>query len=131
VEYHPPQIKLSKPHKRVFPINPSRLKAFSAPTNDKLLEKEYTHATPRNLLYSSFDGDGQHPTQKPVKLLEFLILTYTQTGGTVLDSCMGSGSTGVACLRTGRNFIGIEKDGHYFSVAKKRLEQPYTLPMIT
>lgn len=131
MEYHPPLIKLSKPYKRDFRNNPTRLKVFSAPTADRLPEKEYTHATPRNLIYSSFDGDGQHPTQKPVKLLEFLILTYTQAGGTVLDSCMGSGSTGVACLRTGRNFVGIEKDVHYFEVAKARLEQPYTLPLIT
>lgn len=88
-------------------------------------------AYPRSVLYHQKELDTLHPTQKPVKLLEFLILTYTQAGETVLDSCMGSGSTGAACLNTGRNFIGIEKDEHYFSVAKRRLEQPYTLPMIT
>lgn len=63
-----------------------------------------------------------HPTQKPVELLEYMIRTYTEEGETVLDNCMGSGSTGVACLHTGRNFIGIEKDEHYFQVAKKRIE---------
>ena len=63
-----------------------------------------------------------HPTQKPVKLLEYLIKTYTAEGDTVLDFCMGSGSTGIACLNTNRNFIGIELDDHYFEVAKERIE---------
>lgn len=64
---------------------------------------------------------GLHPTQKPVPLLEYLIRTYTLEGETVLDNCMGSGSTGVACLNTGRNFIGIEKDCKYFELAKERI----------
>ena len=63
-----------------------------------------------------------HPTQKPVALCEYLIKTYTDNGMTVLDNCMGSGSTGVACLNTGRKFIGIEKDEQYFEVAKERIE---------
>lgn len=63
-----------------------------------------------------------HPTQKPVALCEYLIKTYTDNGMTVLDNCMGSGSTGVACLNTGRKFIGIEKDKQYFEVAKERIE---------
>lgn len=63
-----------------------------------------------------------HPTQKPVKLLEYLIRTYTNEGETVLDNCMGSGSTGAACVKTGRHFVGIEKDTQYFSVAKERIE---------
>lgn len=63
-----------------------------------------------------------HPTQKPVALLEYLIKTYTLEGETVLDNCMGSGSTGVACINTNRNFIGIEKDDKYFDIAKKRIE---------
>ena len=64
-----------------------------------------------------------HPTQKPVALLEYLIKTYTQEEETVLDFTMGSGSTGVACLNTNRNFIGIEKDDKYFEIAKNRIEQ--------
>lgn len=63
-----------------------------------------------------------HPTQKPVPLLEYLIKTYTNEGETVLDNCMGSGSTGVACINTDRNFIGIEKDEKYFGIAKDRIE---------
>jgi len=65
----------------------------------------------------------QHPTQKPVPLLEYLIKTYTNEGDTVLDNCMGSGSTGVACINANRNFIGIELDENYFNIAKKRIEE--------
>ena len=64
-----------------------------------------------------------HRTQKSVELLEWLINTYTNEGETVLDNCMGSGSTGVACVNTNRNFIGYELDEHYFQIAKERLEQ--------
>lgn len=64
-----------------------------------------------------------HPTQKPVELLEYLIRTFTNEGDTVLDNTMGSGSTGVACVNTNRNFIGIEKDTNYFEIAKKRIEE--------
>ena len=64
---------------------------------------------------------GLHPTQKPVPLLEYLIKTYTNEGETVLDNCMGSGSTGVACVNTNRNFIGIELDENYFNIAKERI----------
>ena len=63
-----------------------------------------------------------HPTQKPVALLEYLIRTYTNEGETVLDFTMGSGSTGVACVNTGRKFIGIELDKGYFDIAKERIE---------
>ena len=64
-----------------------------------------------------------HPTQKPVELLEYLIKTYTNDGETVLDNCMGSGSTGVACVNTNRHFIGIELDEGYFNIARKRIEE--------
>ena len=64
---------------------------------------------------------GLHPTQKPVAMMEYLIRTYTNEGETVLDNCMGSGTTGVACVNTGRNFIGIEKDPKYFEIAEKRI----------
>jgi len=64
---------------------------------------------------------GLHPTQKPVALMEYLIKTYTNEGDTVLDNAMGSGSTGVACKNTNRNFIGIEKDENYFKIAEQRI----------
>lgn len=69
-------------------------------------------------------SEGQsHPTQKPVALLEYLIKTYTDEGQLVLDNTMGSGSTGVACVNTNRDFIGIELNEEYFKVAEKRIEQ--------
>ncbi len=64
---------------------------------------------------------GLHPTQKPVPLMEYLIKTYTNEGDVVLDSTMGSGTTGVACLNTSRKFIGIEKDPIYFQKAQERI----------
>lgn len=67
-----------------------------------------------------------HPTQKPVSLLEYLIKTYTNEGDTVLDNCMGSGSTGVACVHTSRKFIGIELEETYFNIAKNRIEEAET-----
>ena len=67
------------------------------------------------------EGKVYHPTQKPVSLLEYLIKTYTNEGETVLDNTMGSGSTGEACLRTNRNFIGIEQDDKYFDIAYNRI----------
>ena len=63
-----------------------------------------------------------HPTQKPIKLMERIVSLFTNEGDTVLDFCMGSGSTGVACKNLNRNFIGIEKDLNYFNIAKERLD---------
>lgn len=66
-----------------------------------------------------------HPTQKPVALMEYLIRTYTNPGDVVLDNCMGSGTTGVACANTGRRFIGMERDPNYFDIACDRVEKAY------
>jgi site-specific DNA-methyltransferase (adenine-specific) len=68
-----------------------------------------------------------HPTQKPVALMEYLIRTYTNEGMTVIDNCMGSGTTGIACVNTGRNFIGIEMDEKYFEIAQKRIQSAIDL----
>lgn len=67
------------------------------------------------------DSYIKHPTSKPVPLLEYLIKTYSNPGDTILDNCMGSGSTGVACLNTGRDFIGMELDPGFFEIAKERI----------
>jgi len=75
---------------------------------------------PRSVLSFGIE-EGLHPTQKPVALMEYLIKTYTNEGDTVLDFTMGSGTTGVACHNTGRNFIGIELDSGYFKVAQDRI----------
>lgn len=76
-----------------------------------------------NVLEYAKDGGGYHPTQKPVKLLEDLIQTFSNDGDTVLDFTMGSGSTGVACVNTGRRFIGMELDPGYFEIAKERIDR--------
>lgn len=76
---------------------------------------------PKSILKIGYDKEKLHPTQKPVELMEYLIKTYTNEGMTVFDATMGSGSTGVACKNTNRNFIGIEKDDKYFEIAEKRI----------
>lgn len=77
---------------------------------------------PRSIIKFPLDKDKLHPTQKPVALLEYLIKTYTNENAWVLDNCMGSGSTGVACMNTNRNFIGFELNEDYFNIAKERIE---------
>lgn len=77
---------------------------------------------PKSVLDFASEGKTVHPTQKPVALMEYLIRTYTNEGDTVLDNTMGSGTTGVASVNTGRQFIGIERDDKYFAIAQKRIE---------
>jgi len=87
------------------------------------LDKEYTDFYPGSIqTFPHHNGGMLHPTQKPVALMEYLIKTYTNRGDTVLDNCMGSGTTGVACKNLGRNFIGIELDDNYYQIATKRIE---------
>lgn len=122
-EYNPQGlIKLEKPKKR----NRSEGQQGDIYNPRGLTGKEYKIEFtnyPKNILEFKVER-GFHATQKPVPLLEYLIKTYTNEGETVLDNCMGSGSTGVACLNTNRKFIGIEKDDNYFEIAKKRIEDP-------
>ena len=96
--------------------------------NETTFMKKFTETTtvnkgdrlPLRTMYFNQER-GFHPTQKPVALLEYLIRTYTNDGETILDNCMGSGSTGVACVNTGRKFIGIELDREYYKIAEKRI----------
>ena len=90
----------------------------------RLTSYDSTERYPKSVLRFAKDVQktALHPTQKPVALLEFLIKTYTNENSLVLDNCMGSGSTGIACLNTNRDFIGIEKDDKYFEIAKQRIE---------
>ena len=85
-------------------------------------EAGYTNY-PVSVLEYAADPEHIHPTQKPVALMEYLIRTYTDEGMTVLDNCMGSGTTGVAAVRTGRDFIGIEKDPGYYELAVERISK--------
>ena len=88
---------------------------------DNNFKKLYTHKYPTNIIEVDKVQKTIHPTQKPVALLEYLIKTYTNEGETVLDNCMGSGSTGIACINTKRDFIGIELDNNYYDIAKNRI----------
>lgn len=95
---------------------------------ENTLQNEYTPQFtnyPKNVLQFNKEVKCVHPTQKPVELLEYLIKTYTNEEMVVLDNCMGSGSTGVACGNIGRRFIGIEKDNNYFKIAQRRIGVSY------
>lgn len=87
------------------------------------LKKTYTQSYPKSILRFNKDHSSIriHPTQKPVDLIKYLAKTYTNEGDTVLDNCMGSGTTGVVCKNLNRKFIGIEKDASYFEIAKQRI----------
>lgn len=86
---------------------------------------ESTERYPRSIqvFLTDTQNSSLHPTQKPVDLIEYLIKTYTNDGELVFDSCMGSGTTGVACINTNRRFIGIELDNNYFEIAKNRISE--------
>lgn len=92
-------------------------------SQNRMVAYDSTERFPRSV--QQFSSDKQlsslHPTQKPVGLCEWLIRTYTNPGDTVMDNCMGSGTTGIACINTGRNFIGMEQDAKYFSIAEERI----------
>lgn len=85
----------------------------------------YPRTVLRFAVVNNDDPRKTHPTQKPVALMEYLILTYSNAGSVVLDNTMGSGTTGVACANTGRKFIGIEQDQHYYDTACRRIEAAF------
>ena len=99
---------------------------YKSDTLDKPHSQRFTNY-PKHILEfkneASSNRNRLHPTQKPVALLEYLIRTYTHEGDTVLDNCMGSGSTGIACINTGRKFIGMELTQHYFDIATERISK--------
>jgi len=92
-------------------------------TEGKEYIQEFTGYPKQTLTDIKEDAEKLHPTQKPVALFEYLIKTYTNEGDLVLDNCMGSGTTGVACKNLNRNFIGIELDAEYFKIAEKRINE--------
>ena len=121
--YNPQMVKRDKPIKqggnKYSPSAP-----IQARKEGKDSKKTYEYKNPINLIvFDKIRKNSLHPTQKPIPLLEYLIKTYTNEGETVLDFTMGSGSTGVACVHTNRNFIGIEIEEEYFDIAKKRIEE--------
>ena len=127
--------RLEKPYKHILPITNSKSDNLHSKNIDKNGERVYgiyNFATKHNLLkFARITKGGVHSTQKPVALCEYLIKTYTNENDTVLDNCMGSGTTGVACKHLNRNFIGIELDEHYFEIAKNRIEnEPTQLTLV-
>ena len=91
-----------------------------------LKEGEYTQKFtnyPKQVIETTKKEKTYHPTQKPVELFEYLIKTYTNEGETVLDNCMGSGTTAISCLNTNRNYIGFEMDKEYFDIANERINK--------
>ena len=124
--YNPSMTKREKPIKKSN-NNAGESSGYSIDEScEKYVGRVYEEAYPNVILkYStrSSGSRGLHPTQKPVALMEYLIKTYTNEGDTVLDFTMGSGTTGVACVNTNRNFIGIELDENYFNIAESRINQ--------
>lgn len=89
--------------------------------NSKGYSAIYTHKYPKTILRFIPVNNPIHPTQKPLALLEYLVKTYTNEGDTVVDFTFGSNTTGVACVQTGRNYIGIERDADYFRIGSERI----------
>lgn len=96
--------------------------AGKRPSHKKVTVQKFTNY-PSDVLYFDSVGKPEHPTQKPVDLFEYLIKTYTQEGDIVLDSCIGSGTTAVACINTDRQYIGFELEEKYFNIAENRIAE--------
>lgn len=128
--YYPQMVKRDKPI-RAGGLNSNGAipnmsgEAARAAVKAKVYDEKYPTSV---ITFNVRDGRGAHPTQKPVALMEYLIRTYTNEGETVLDNCMGSGTTGVACAKAGRKFIGIERDETYFLDAVDRIMTAYENP---
>jgi site-specific DNA-methyltransferase (adenine-specific) len=121
-----PQMTQGKPHKCI-PKEKSAAEVYKPIKNPTFRNGSPTGKRyPKAIQYfktAESEGKRVHPTQKPIALLEYLILTYTNEGEMVLDFTMGSGSMGVACINTNRKFIGIELEEKYFDIAKQRIEE--------
>lgn len=124
-----PQMTNAQPD-RIRPISDKSTESLNYGKVEKVqADKNYNPELryPTNLIkFSSMTGECNninrlHPTQKPIELIEWLIKTYTNEGGTVLDNCMGSGTTAVACINTNRNYIGFELDEQYYDIAINRI----------
>ncbi len=116
--YNPQMVKTDKPVKSNGGNSSRTYNNQTFIGSDEVRYEKY----PLNVLTFKRDKTGLHPTQKPVALFEYLIKTYTNEGETVLDNCMGSGTTAIACMNSKRNYIGFELDKKYFDIANKRIE---------
>lgn len=115
-----PQYTYGKPYKR-WNTQEAVDKQTNYGKHDKNVSQSDGKRLPVTILQYKRVERPLHPTQKPVNLLEYLIKTYSNENETILDNCMGVGSTGIACINTNRNFIGIELDKTYFNIAKERI----------
>ena len=104
-------------------VNPSKTELGFGKSIKKPYKQTHTNYPKSIQIFGTDNSKNVHPTQKPIALMEYLIKTYTNENETVLDFTMGSGSTGVACVNTNRNFIGIEQDDKYFDIAKERINK--------
>jgi DNA modification methylase len=124
--YNPQMVKGQK-HTRGS-RTPGPANVYGDFSNRKITESDQFY--PRTICRFAIENKGYHPTQKPVALYEYLILTYTNPGETVLDITAGSGTTGEAAIKTGRNAILIEKDPAYFTIASRRIERVQMQPLL-
>jgi len=101
-----------------------KLKTMSGGNPEKITSKNDGFRYPKSILKfnTDFDRNSLHPTQKPVALFEYLIKTYTNEGDLVLDNCAGSGTTGISCINTNRNYILMEKEEEYYNVILERIK---------
>ena len=120
INYYPQMIKLDKPY---FSRNASSSNGTNPLTHFNSGGKKVDSKYPTNVLDFSKVAKPVHPTQKPVELIRYLIRTYTNEGDLVLDNCMGSGTTAIACIKEKRHFIGYEITKEYFDIAQERIKQ--------
>lgn len=137
--YNPQMVRRTpEEYKACFRSNDSKSKAGDAYVMDEVIlkrksaeEQWYKYPTTELKIPVEDKRDGKgHPTQKPVSLFEYLIKTYTNEGETVLDNCMGSGTTAIACINTNRNYIGFEKEEKYFNIIQERIKNHTVKPNI-
>jgi site-specific DNA-methyltransferase (adenine-specific) len=123
----PKKVKKKNNAKRLgkFLHNPKFMGEGNKLLHDSEYEQKWTNY-PNEIIEFGLEKKHVHPTQKPVTLMEYLVKTYSNEGELVLDNCMGSGTTGVACGRTNRNFIGIEMDDEFFKISEERIGVSYT-----
>jgi len=119
-----PQMTTGKPYDKGKAVRDAE--QYGKQTKAVHVKNEEGTRYPRSVIYfKTAEDEGKlHPTQKPVALYEYLIRTFSNEGDTILDPCMGSGTTGFAAMNTNRNFIGIERDEKYFDIAQNRLNNP-------
>jgi site-specific DNA-methyltransferase (adenine-specific) len=119
------QFRTGKPYKGIQTKGHGEYTQYGNNNKPRIIQSDGKH-NPCSILEISADNKkelGLHPTQKPVELFEYLIKTYTNEGEIVLDNCIGSGTTAVACINTNRNFIGIEKEWEYCEIANERIKK--------